>query len=421
VIRRAKRSGVPCVLIEPDRLTALSLHDDGYRVMVGDPDSPDAYRRARVEQAALVAAVRTDTTNTNIAFTVREIDERVPIVATASASASVDILELAGCDHVLQLGQLLGQAVARRVLGRSGNTQVVGHFGDLLVAEASAVHPDLLGRTLAESAIRQRANLNVVGVWERGGYRAAGAETLIRPGVVLILAGSAEQLAAYDGAYCVPDAKPSQVLIIGAGRVGRAAARDLESAGVAFKIIDKREDRINDPDHFVLGDAADLKVLERASLRESSAVLITTHDDDVNVYLTIYCRRLEPTIQIISRANVDRNVVTLHRAGADAVLSYASLGASAIWNALGPNDVLVLAEGLAVFRVPTPAALAGRTLADAALRQRTGVTVVALARGNETLTTNPGHDTPLPADADLIVIADESAEQRFIDLYPPRP
>src|SRR3546814_5328556 len=68
--------------------------------------------------------------------------------------------------------------------------------------------------------------------------------------------------------------------------------------------------------------------------------------------LTIYCRRLEPDIQIIARANLDRNVDTLHRAGADAVLSYASLGASAIWNALGPNDILVLAEGLVVFRLP---------------------------------------------------------------------
>src|SRR3546814_5410327 len=86
--------------------------------------------------------------------------------------------------------------------------------------------------------------------------------------------------------------------------------------------------------------------------------------------LTIYCRRLEPDIQIIARANLDRNVDTLHRAGADAVLSYASLGASAIWNALGPNDILVLAEGLVVFRLPVPEKLAGRSLIDTQLRQR---------------------------------------------------
>lgn len=415
VIRRARDAGVPYVLIEPDRQAALALHDDGYRVMVGDLDSPKTYRAARVEDAALVATTRADTTNTNIAFTVREIDEDVPIVATAASAASVDVLELAGCNHVLRLGQLLGQAVARRVLDRDGRSEVIGRFDDLHIAEASAIHPDLVGKTLLEADVRERCNVHVVGVWERGTYRPAGPETLITPGLVLILAGSADQLAAYDEAYGRAETTHSPVIVIGAGRVGRAAGADLAAAGIPYKIIEQRNDRIRDL-HYVLGDAADIEVLERAGLRESSAVLITTHDDDVNVYLTIYCRRLEPDIQIISRANLDRNVATLHRAGADAVLSYASLGGSAIWNALGPNDILVLAEGLVVFRVPVPAKLGGRSLIESKLRQETGCTVVAIARG-EVLETNPDPTVPLPAGADLIVIADEAAEKRFLARY----
>ena len=51
-----------------------------------------------------------------------------------------------------------------------------------------------------------------------------------------------------------------------------------------------------------------------------------TGNDDTNIYLTIYCRKLHPDIQIISRANRERNVSTLHRAGADFVASYASMG-----------------------------------------------------------------------------------------------
>ena len=357
MIRRAARSGVPYVLIEADRPTALALHDAGYRVMVGDPDNPDAYRRARVEQAALVAATMSDTANTNIAFTVREIDGSVPIVATASAAASVDILELAGCDHVLQLGEILGQAVARRVLGRSGVSQRRwASFGDLLVAEASAVHPDLLDRTLAESQVRQRVQVNVVGVWERGTYRAAGPRDA-RHRRCRARSSPARRSSWPPTTPPSPSPMPRRTGRDHRRRPGRAGRRRGTSMPPGIlQIVDKREDRVRDPEHFVLGDAAELEVLERAGLRESSAVLITTHDDDVNVYLTIYCRRLEPDIQIISRANVDRNVGTLHRAGADAVLSYASLGASAIWNTLGPNDVLVLAEGLVVFRVPTPRA-----------------------------------------------------------------
>ena len=49
----------------------------------------------------------------------------------------------------------------------------------------------------------------------------------------------------------------------------------------------------------VEGNAAELAVLQKAGIERAPAVIITTHDDDMNVYLTIYCRRLRPDIQIV--------------------------------------------------------------------------------------------------------------------------
>lgn len=419
-IRRANEAHIPYVLIEPDPREAVALFDQGYRVMIGDPDSPRTYEAARLEHAALVATTLADTTNTNIAFTARAISADVPIVATAASPASVDILELAGCTQVLQLGELLGHAVARRVLGRDGRTQVIGEFDNLRIAEATVAHRDLVGKTLAEADVRERTNVHMVGTWERGAYQVAGPTTRMEAGGALILAGSAEQLAAFDDAYGITGRPSSPVVVLGAGRVGRAAGRVLGKAGFPWKIVEQRAERIRDDEHYVHGDAADLEVLYRAGLREAAAVLITTHDDDVNVYLTIYCRRLRPDIQIISRANLDRNVDTLHRAGADAVLSYASLGASSIWNALGINDTLVLSEGLEVFRTPVPASLANRSLAESAIRQRTGCTVVAIKAADGAMAINPGVDEPLPVDGELIVIADPRSQHAFLDRYPAR-
>jgi voltage-gated potassium channel len=57
----------------------------------------------RIEQAALVVTTHSDTVNTNVAFTVREISAKTPIVATALDAVSVDILELAGCNRVCSL------------------------------------------------------------------------------------------------------------------------------------------------------------------------------------------------------------------------------------------------------------------------------------------------------------------------------
>ena len=112
-----------------------------------------------------------------------------------------------------------------------------------------------------------------------------------------------------------------------------------------------------------------------------------------------------------------RNVTTLHRAGADAVLSYASSGATAIWNALGFNNTLAIAEGLDVFRMRMPAKLAGRSLAECAVRQATGCNIVAVVHGDR-IETNPDASQPLPEDADLVVIGDRDAQRRFHERYP---
>ncbi len=70
-----------------------------------------------------------------------------------------------------------------------------------------------------------------------------------------------------------------------------------------------------------------------------------------------------------------------------------------------------------MFRIPVPQRMAGRSLADCEVRQRTGCNVVAVERAGLTVT-NPVATDPLPADADLVVIGDAAARQRFLEAYP---
>ena len=189
-------------------------------------------------------------------------------------------------------------------------------------------------------------------------------------------------------------------------------------AGLDHRIVEQQAERVRDAHHYIVGDAADLQVLEHAGIHASPSVIITTHDDDVNVYLTIYCRRLRPDMQIIARARLDRNVSTLHRAGADAVLSYASTGPTVIWNVLSADNTLQLAEGLDVFRVPVPAEVVGRTLDQSDVRGSTGCTVVAVAKG-ERFESNPDPRLSLPSGSDLVLIGDSDSEHRFLTRYRP--
>ncbi len=416
LIRLLDRSHQPYVILVSDLSEALEWHDDGYCVMLGQLDDPDTYRRAGVQRAALVVANRTDTANTNVAFTVREISESVRVVATAASPASIDILELAGCNQVLQIPEMLGQALARRILGRDAKTRVVGQFGEIMVAEATALNTPLVGRTLENIRLRDHANVNVVGVWDRGRFQIAGPDTLIQSTSVLVLAGSREQLDAYDELFCIYETSDKPILIIGGGRVGRAVAESLEIEQIDYRIVERQPEPWIAPDKLVCGDAAELEVLERAGIRDSSTVVITTHDDDMNVYLTIYCRRLRPDIHILGRANLERNVSTLHRAGADFVMSYATTGANVLFNLLQRADILVLAEGLDAFRLPVPPTLIGKSLIESDIRQKTGCNVVAVVQG-QTFDVNPDARVPLPADAELVVIGDIDSETRFFSQF----
>jgi len=404
------------VVLVAELIEALRLHDEGYRVMLGDLDDPETYNRARAGQAALVVTARSDTTNTNVAFTVREISESVAIAATAASAASVDILQLAGCNQVLQFAEMLGQGLARRILGRDAKTHVIGRFGELLIAEAAARHTPLIGRSLQDIRLRDHANVNVVGVWDRGRFQIAGPETQIQATSVLVLAGSREQLDAYDELFCIYERSDKPVVIIGGGHVGRAVAATLLEEGIDYRIVERQPEQVLDPERVITGDAAELEILQKAGIMETASVVITTHDDDMNVYLTIYCRRLRPNIHILGRANLERNVSTLHRAGADFVMSYASTGANVLFNLLKSADILLLAEGLDAFRIPMPEALAGRSLAESGIRETTGCNVVAVVQGDR-FDVNPDARQLLPANADLVVIGDIESETRFFSKF----
>jgi voltage-gated potassium channel len=403
-------------VIEPDVKTAMDLHDGGVRVLVGERDKIETYHAASAGTAALVVATGDDYVNTNSAFTVHEAAPEVPIVSVVRAQESIDILELAGSSHVLHMPELLGRALARRTLGGDTRASVIGRFGELVIAEAPVTGTPLIGKRIFDSRIREATGLTVVGLWERGRFEVPTAETVITPSTALVLAGSEEQLARFSEIMVIYDDPDAPVVILGGGRVGRAVAGALAERGVPHRIVEKNPAMVRDDPVYVQGNAADLAVLERAGIREAVAVVVTTNDDATNIYLTIYARRLRPDIQVVSRATLERNVPTLHRAGADFVMSYASMGANAIFNVLERGDVVMLAEGLDVFRHPVPPSLAGRPLVRSGIRETTGCSVVAVEQDGATRI-NPDAAEPLPAGAELILIGTTEAEQRFVERF----
>lgn|GEM_PF-21109 len=403
LVEKLKQGGRPYVIVSDSFQRAIELYEQGYNVVRGDLDDPKSYELLRVQNAAMVVNSGEDMVNTSISFTVRELTTQVPIVSNVDEDESVDILQLAGSTFTFQFMKMLGQALARRTLGASMGANVIGRFDNLLIAEAPAMRTPLEGQTLLESGLRETTGVTVIGIWERGRFEIPRAHNRINSTTVLVLAGLPEQLNAYEKRYGVYLKTDAPVLILGGGRVGHAASEVLRESGIDFRIVDKNPVACEHCDQAILGSAADINTLKRAGINEAPSVIITTHDDVMNIYLTIYCRRLREDIQIVSRANLDRNVSTLHRAGADLVMSYSSISANTIMNLLQPDEVLMLAEGMNVFRVPVGVSLSGVSLAEAQIRRHTGCNVIAIkSEGVQII--NPDPSTRLKAGDELVMI-----------------
>lgn len=419
LIKKLEAYKIDYVILEPDLQKAVDLSDLDYKVLNLDPTDYKTYERLCIKQAAMLVAADSDTINTNVTFTAREFSDSVKIVATANSADSVDILKLAGATQVIQLGDILGKALARRTLGGNARVHVIGHIDNLVIGEATVQETPLIGQTLKESNLRENIGVNVVGIWERGNFINPKPDTEIKNESVLVLAGTVEQLRKYDEIVSIYHISDDPVVIIGAGRVGRASAKSLEERQVDYRIIDKNPDRVelHDNGKYIHGDAADLEVLKKAGLENAHTVLITTHDDDVNIYLTIYCRQLKPDIEIISRATYERNVNTMHRAGADFVMSYASMGSNSIFNIMEDKDVMMLAEGLNIFNYQVDKKLAGKALIESNIRKKTGCTVIAVNCKNEQMLVNPPPDRVLRMNDEIILIGSSEGEVKFTKMY----
>ena len=416
LIARAKRSNTPTIVLVDDPTEVSRMQDEGYHVMVGPLDSPATYRKAGVDRAVMVVSTLADTTNTNVAFTVRQVDKDVPIAVTADKEASVDVLELAGANHVLQLGATLGRELAGRILGTTGRAHVIGGFGQTLIAEVAVRGTPLAGLTLEAAQEQLKGALRILAVMRRGVLRPLAPQACVGEMTILIIAGSRQDLDAYDAQFRDPQQPESPALILGGGRVGRAAGETFEKTAVPYTIVEQVPDRVSQRLNLVVGDAADLAVLESAGLQQASAALITTHDDDLNIYLTIYCRRLRPDLQIVARASYERNVATLYRAGADGVLSYATIGATALWNELGRTQRVVIAEGNELFQVPLPPSLAGAAIRDRTVNDATGCHIVGVVDAAGALLPD-SERLPTRQDVNLLLLGDRHAERAFRSKY----
>ena len=420
LIERLKPLSIPYFVIEGDAAAAGALHSEGVSVVHGEFDSRATYAALRAEKARLVFANLDDASNTNVTLTVREQAPGLPVAALADSDDAADVLELSGATTTLPLKRRLGEHLAARVNAGHIRAHVVGRFRDLVIAELPVHNTGLSGKAIRNTSLRELTGMNIVAYWDAGVLRPAHADAVLGPYSIVVVVGTEDQLTLLDSLFVIYKPNENPVVVIGGGRVGLAAARALRERGVAVHVVE-RSDLIQSAlegvaDKVFIGDAADRDILMAAGLGEAPSVVVTTNDDATNIFLAIFCRRLNPDVRIVSRITHERNLEAIHRAGADSVLSYSSLGVKSVLSFLRGNELVVLEEGADIIVVPISPSLVGKTLAASDIRARTGLNVIAID-GAAGCITNPAASTLLPEGGEIVAIGSLEQREVFVREY----
>lgn len=218
------------------------------------------------------------------------------------------------------------------------------------------------------------------------------------------------------------------VVVCGAGSTGRHVIEELLTTGMAVVAIDLREGELREIAEkfpraefsYIVGDATDDDVMAQTGLERARGMVAALSSDKDNLYLTVSARQTNPGVRIVARCAELSHVEKIRRSGADAVVSPNFIGGMRLVSELlRPAVVRFLDDMLRDRSVPyrieevqlgDGAASLGATLRDARVRERFGMTVLAVRAGDQqSWVYNPDASEKLGPGMTLVVLG--SAEQ----------
>lgn len=251
-----------------------------------------------------------------------------------------------------------------------------------------------------------------------------------------------------------PVAEPrlrDHVVIVGFGVNGRNLARVLAEASIQYVIIELNGETVRragrDGEPILFGDATREEILHHAGVARARVVVFAISDLGAVRRSVRLARQLNRGLHIIVRTRMVAEIDDLRRCGADQVFAEELETSIEIFTHVleqyhvprnviraqtralrgedyrmlrtpGPDPGLsealarILAAGTTdIFRLAPESPAAGRTIREVGLRKRTGVTIIAVVRGDRP-TTNPSPDLRLEADDSLVLVGSHQEMER---------
>jgi len=185
---------------------------------------------------------------------------------------------------------------------------------------------------------------------------------------------------------------PADVAVIGLGRFGSAVASHLARLGHSVLALDCSAELVQEWSerltHVVQCDASNADALRQLGVDSFAHAIVAIGEDIEASVLTVLALSEIGVPDIWAKAIQDRHGRILERTGAHHVIyPEASMGERVAHLITGKIiDFLEVDEGFAIVKTAAPDEALGRSLGEAGLRRRYGVTVVGLKRAGQEFT-----------------------------------
>ena len=207
------------------------------------------------------------------------------------------------------------------------------------------------------------------------------------------------------------------VIVIGLGRFGSAAARELMALGHEVLAIDDSEAKVNEiaPEvtHAVELDASDEHALRDVGAGEfEHAIVAISSNTEASIFATMALKNLGVR-NVVAKAATPLHGKILERVGASRVVYPEREMGQRVGHSFSiPHvlDYIDVAPRFGITKVSPPASFVGKTLRELDIPGRMSLTPIALRRGNK-VTVNPHQDERITEGDELILMGlDEKLE-----------
>jgi trk system potassium uptake protein TrkA len=200
------------------------------------------------------------------------------------------------------------------------------------------------------------------------------------------------------------------VLVIGLGRFGTAAARELTALGHEVLAIDSTEARVNEvaPEvtHAIELDASEEDALKAVGAGEfEHAIIAISTNTEASIFATMALKNLGVGNVIAKAANALHGAI-LDRVGADRVVypeREMGIRVAHTFNIRPVIDHIDVAPGFGIVKIRPPTSFIGKSLRELDLANRFQLTPIGVRRGKE-VTVNPHRDDRIDAGDELILM-----------------